>query len=171
MVDQVGPAEGGCHSPVRSVGPRRSANPEEIKTWLEWAGQRLLSMDLPSAAPQGFRSFWPEYPTDVQMAYGYSGNRLKAAIPRSKEISLMDEILELPGLVPNVTIRRIINARALLTPISNRHLYSWTRIAFINHSTSRRIVILHRNGLAIIASQLLPDKASTIRQSIAPFLS
>jgi hypothetical protein len=147
--------------------PSASIDPSEIKEWLEWGGAKLLSMKLPPAAPQGYRSFWPDYPTDAGTAYGYTPNRLRAGTPTGKEVDLMDEVLKLPSLIADIPIRRIVNARALVAPVSNRHLYSWTKIAFMLHSSPRRVVLLHRKGLREIALRVPLGKADAIRQSMA----
>lgn len=142
-------------------------SPTEVKEWLEWAGAKLLSLRLASPAPSGYRSFWPDYPTDAAKAYGYTPNRLRASLPNSKEITLMDEILLLPSLVTDITVRRIINVRSLVAPVSNRNLYSWAKIAHLIHSSPRRVVILHRQGLREIALRVPQGKADAIRKSIA----
>lgn len=140
--------------------------PEDIRLWLEWAGGKLLSMSIPSPAPRGMHNAWPEYADDHRRAYGYTGERLRASLPRAKEIELMDEILALPSLVTDVTIRRVLNARALVTPISQRYLYSWTKIAFMLHTDRKRIVRLHFMGLCEIGRRLAPAKADAIRSTL-----
>lgn len=145
------------------------AEPMEIKLWLEWGGAKLLSMRISSPAPQSFRSFWPDYQNE-QTAYGYTADRLRAGLPTAKEVDLMDEVLRLPGLITDVTVRRIVNSRALIAPISNRNLYSWAKIAHLLHSSPRRMVILHRQGLREIALRVPKGKADAIRQSIAPLV-
>ena len=161
--------EQGSKIPV-PLPPIASTDSIEIKEWLEWAGAKLLSLRLASPAPQGYRSFWPDYADEANKAYGYTGNRLRAGLPNSKEIALMDEILLLPSLITDITVRRIVNARALVAPVANRHLYSWTKIAHLLHSSPRRMVVLHRSGLREIASRVPQDKADAIRQSIRGFL-
>lgn len=147
------------------------ADTTEVKTWLEWGGSKLLAMRLAPAAPSGYRSFWPDYQADATMAYGYTAARLRPAIPNSKEVDLMDQILELPGFVSDITVRRIINTRALVAPVSNRHLYSWAKIAHLIHSSPRRVVVLHRTGLRQISLRLPERKADAIRQSMTGLAS
>lgn len=140
------------------------AEPLEIKTWLEWAGSKLLAMHIASPAPKGYKVAWPEYATDHKTAYGYTGNRLKAAEPRSVEIELMDKLLLFPNLISDVTIRRIVNARSLVTPVSNRYVYSWTKLGYMIHVDPRRVVRLHQKGLVEISSHLTQEKVDAIRR-------
>lgn len=154
-----------------SLPEATSLTTEEIKKWLEWSGQRLLAMHIASPKPRGPHSSWPEFAADAAKAYGYTPNRLRAAVPRSREIELMDEILLLPNLIKEVNVRRIINARALVTPVSNRYVYSWSRVAFMLHTSEYKVKRLHDLGLHSIIVALSVEKASTIRHSIAPFLT
>lgn len=142
---------------------------EELSLWLEWAGSKLLSLNLRSPLPQGPHSAWPSFATSAEEAYGYTGERLRPGRPTSHEIALMDEILLLPSLIDDISARRIVNARALVAPVSNRHLYSWTKLAFMLH-TSRPIVQRHhRRGLDLIVRRVDKEKIHTIRQSSIPF--
>lgn len=142
------------------------ARSKEVREWLEWAGARLLAMHIPSPAPRGPHVSWPEYADDHRQAYGYTGERLRAPQPRSNEIALMDEILLLPNLIPDITTRRIVNARALVTPVSNRYVYSWTKLAFMLHMDKRRVGTMHYKGILAIVSRLSPEKIDAIRRSM-----
>lgn len=140
-------------------------DPSEIGEWLEWAGARLLALNLPSAAPSGYKSNWPEYAPDARIAYGYSGERLRAPKVTAPEIALMDKMLALPSLVPDITLRRIIHARALVTPVGNRYLYSWTKLAQMLHTERRRVAQLHERGLIAICQRLPSEQAYVLRET------
>jgi len=140
---------------------------EEIKTWLEWSGAKLLAMRIASPAPKGVRNAWPEYATLPDDAYGYTKNTLRAAIPSRFDITLMDEILLLPALIPDVLIRRIIHSRALVAPVSGKYLYSYETVAKLLYTDRKTIARLHGKGLKIIGANLSPDNADAIRQSFA----
>ena len=142
----------------------KKINPEEVKIWLEWASSKLLSMQISNPAPRAPGSGWPEIARDP-IAYGYSGEKLKPAYPRANEITLMDEILSLPSLIPDVTLRRVVNARSLITPVANRHVYSWNKIALMIHSDRRKAASLYEEGIKAIVSNLAPGKAYTIKQN------
>jgi hypothetical protein len=147
--------------------PRPS--PEEIRAWLEWAGAKLLAMHISSPKPKGPHTAWPEFAQDSRQAYGYTNERLRAAIPRSHEIELMDEIQTLPALIDDITVRRIVNARSLVTPVANRYVYSWTKIAYMIHSDRRKVVRLHFSGLNEIAKKIPPEQTYAIKTSLSIF--
>lgn len=139
--------------------------PLELQCWLNWAGAKLLALQLSSPLPKGPHSSWPEYAQDYKQAYGYTGEKLKAPIPRAKEIELMDQILLLPALISEVDLRRIVNARSLTTPVSNRHLYSWTKLSFMLRTNPRLVARSYARGLLEIIYKLSPEKVDTIRHS------
>jgi hypothetical protein len=140
------------------------ASPEELRTWLEWAGSKLLAMQISSPKPKGPHTSWPSFAQEAALAYGYTGERLRPALPRSQEIELMDKILLFPNLVTDITSRRIINSRSLVTPVSNRYLYSWSKLAFMLHMDRRRVIRLHFTGLCEIVSALPKEKVDAIRR-------
>ena len=145
--------------------------PIELIRWLEWAGGVLLSMKIPNPAPKLTGSAWPDYASDANMAYGYTGERMKPAIPSSVEIELMDKLLALPSLTDNVNFRRVVNARLLVAPISNRHLYSWSKIAFMLHTTRYITKSWHHRGLLDIASKIEPEKIYAFRVVLSQYAS
>ncbi len=124
--------------------------PQEVQFWLEWAGERMLSTKVNGTRPSSFRSFWPDYADDPHTAYGYTGISLRFPSPSAPDVSLMDEILDLILLIPNGNIRRIIQLRSLITPIRNRHVFSWERIAEKTHSNQHLVKLRHRRGIEII---------------------
>ena len=141
-----------------------NASPIEVKEWLEWAGAKLLAMHISSPKPKEFRSFWPDYADEAHSAYGYTGERLRPAQPRAVEIELMDKLLLFPGLIEDIQIRRIVNARALVSPVANRYLYSWHKLGFMLNTSPRRVVRLHAKGLITIADKLPPEKVDAVRR-------
>lgn len=140
---------------------------DELRLWLEWAGSMFLSMQLRSPLPRGAASSWPEYAQESIEAYGYTGERLRPAIPRGEEIALMDEMMKLPSLINDIHTRRIVNSRMLVRPISQRHLYSWSKLAFMLHTDPRKVVRLHTKGLEEIVTKLPAPQVYTFRRSAA----
>lgn len=139
--------------------------PSELQQWLEWAGSKMLSLQVRGTKPSGYRSFWPDYEQDKATAYGYTSERLRPALPSGHDISLMDEILLLPNLISDPTIRRIVHARSLVTPVGNRYLYTWVKIAKLLHTDRRAIARLHGQGLSEIHRKLDPSKRDALRQT------
>lgn len=139
----------------------------EIRLWLEWSGATLLALQLSSPSPKGVRSNWPEYAQEAATAYGYTPERLRAPTPRSEQIELMDKILVLPEFIDDSLQRRIVHARLLVTPVSNRHVYSYPRLARFLGKDQRTVARLFFAGLHEIAEFIPQSKASLIRKSFA----
>lgn len=142
------------------------ASPEELQRWLEWAGQCLLSLGGSGAGPQGYKVAWPIYAPDSKVAYGYSGERLRPPKLSSRDIRLMDEILLFPEFISEVQTKRIVGARSLVTPVSGRYLYSWSKIAFMLHLDRDTVKRRHSRGLAEIIGRLPEEKVYAVRQSL-----
>ena len=140
---------------------------DEVRQWLEWAGGILLSMGLSSPVPREPHSAWPTFAQDATLAYGYSGERLRPARPGKYDIDLMDEILALPGLAPDITARRLLHARALVTPIGQRDRYPGAKLAFMCHTSRFRVQRIHAQGLEAVVKRLSLGKAQSIRHSIS----
>jgi hypothetical protein len=139
----------------------------ELNEWFVWAGSKLLAMTLSSPFPRSPQSGWPAYATDALEAYGYTNERLRPAIPSKREIDLMDEILGLAALVRDDKHRRIVQCRAIVTPVAQRHLWSFAKIATLLHTNKQNIATWHRKALAEIAWRLPAAKTYAIRQSFA----
>jgi hypothetical protein len=151
---------------IAPASPTTALTPEELTLWLEWAGSKLLSLNLRSPLPQSPHSAWPSFAADASEAYGYTGERLRPGRPTSHEIVLMDQILRLPSLIPDIKQRRIINARALVAPVSNRHIYSWTKIAFMLHTSRPVVQRQHSIGLSVIIRCVPQEQIYALRQSL-----
>jgi hypothetical protein len=64
--------------------------------------------------------------------YGWTAqHRIQPALPSMAKIARMDEALEWITLIPQErdVLRRVVGARALVHPITDRHLFSWQRLA------------------------------------------
>lgn len=141
-------------------------SPSEIQSWLEWAGGRMLAVQVCGTRPSSYRSFWPDYPDDSFTAYGYTNERLRLPSPSAPDISLMDEILSLVLLTPIILQRRVLNARAIVHPINGRHIFPWSKIAHLINSDYRSVVLTHKKGLEVIARETPLPAAHRIRSSL-----
>lgn len=141
---------------------------EEVQEWLEWAGSRLLAMRIKSPAPAGYRSYWPDYAEDITAAYGYTQETMRAPTVAPHEITRMDQILALPELIAEPRIRRIVHRRALVTPVSQRYVYSFTRLGRDFHISRQRAAQLHRAGLLEIADWMKQRQVYALRGFFAP---
>lgn len=140
--------------PVTRVLPAENLAQHVVER-LEEAGRALLSMP-----PTGYSTritisrvlFAPEP--------GESGLPTPPAVritpPSSQEISRMDEALEWLALIPNRqrAIRRIVAARALKNPVTDKHLYSWRDIGRIMNIDHKAVQRWHSQGIEIITRAL-----------------
>jgi hypothetical protein len=129
---------------------------EIIIARLEAAGATLLALRL-SAGPRGHRSGWPDYVRDAMESYGWENAHgesppLRAAIPSASDITAMDEAFSWIGHIPGdrVVLRRIIHARALVNPLTDRHLFSWRRVGRLVGADHRAVQRWHDQAITLI---------------------
>lgn len=143
---------------------------EFVSHKLERAGMTLLSIHDKSPFPRGFQTAWPEFARTLIEAYGYSGVRLKTPVPSAMEISEMDTVFSWLTLIPNdrFVLRRIVAARALVSPINQRHLYSWRRLANLLGCDRRAVTRWWEQGIALIVKGLEPTKVRSDNYPLTP---
>lgn len=92
-------------------------------------------------------------PTD---AYGWQPGRLRPAAPDSAMVDRMDEALGWLGLIPleRHVLRRIVGARALVSPMTERHLYSWRRLGELLGADHKAVQRWHKEAIALIVAGL-----------------
>ena len=96
---------------------------------LEEAGASLLA--LPSTGwTTKLRSSSLEIVRTTLEAYGWTSARIKPPVPSSQKISRMDEAMGWLALIPDdrYVLRRIVGARSLVHPITDRYLFPWRRL-------------------------------------------
>ena len=144
--------------------------PEELQTWLEWAGQRLVALPANGIRPARPRVFWPDYAQDrfqVLEFRGKIGLSMRAAAPAASEIPFVDEILLLPNACAKIPSRRVLHARALINPLNGRNLYNWTVLAERLHMDRRSVKRLHERALEEAARLAEPPRVCRIRAFFA----
>jgi len=130
-------------------------SPDDIIARLEAAGATLLALRI-AIGPQEPRSGLPEPVREVSASYGWSKATPRPATPCAAAIDAMDEALSWVGLIPadRYVLRRIVNARALVSPTTQRHLYTWSRIAALIGADRKAVARWHAQGISIIARGL-----------------
>lgn len=73
------------------------------------------------------------------------------------DIGLMDEAVEWIRFIDNLTIRRIVSLRSMVHPVTERHMYPWSRVATALRADSRAIKCWHDEGLTTIRRRLWLD--------------
>jgi hypothetical protein len=83
-------------------------------------------------------------------------SRVHPPVPSAAGITRMDEALGWISLIPRdrSVLRRIVGARALVSPLTDRHLYSWRRLGTMLGADHKAIQRWHAQGLDTIVSAL-----------------
>lgn len=152
------------NQPVRyNAAANGAANPatrpdsEYVLYRLEEAGRTLLA--LPNTGPTThMRTSQYDVVQSAVEAYGWSkmDPRLRPAMPGATQIARMDEALDwIPRIPPDrYVLRRIVGARALVSPITERHLFPWRRLASLLGADHKAVQRWHSQGIALILASL-----------------
>jgi hypothetical protein len=122
---------------------------------LEEAGATLLAM--PS---RGYSTHMRAMRFDIVHtaleAYGWEAPALRPPAPSAAAISNMDVAFGWLRLIPegSYVLRRIVGARALVHPLTGRHLYSWRRLATLLGADHKSVQRWHEAGLSMIEKAL-----------------
>jgi hypothetical protein len=133
----------------------RSFDAKLVISRLEEAGAVLLA--LPGSGwSTRMRSSSLEIVRAAIEGYGWSSNRIRPPIPSAERISRMDEALEWISLIPidRYVLRRIVGARSLVHPITERHLFPWRRLATALSADHKAIQRWHAQGIDLMVSAL-----------------
>jgi hypothetical protein len=106
---------------------------------------RTSSIDLLRSALEGSE--------DVP-AFASGHTRLHPPVPSAARITRMDEAFGWVVLIPRdrYVIRRIVGCRALVGPITERHLFSWRRIGTLLGADHKAIQRWHAQGIDMIVA-------------------
>lgn len=129
---------------------------------LEEAGRTLLA--LPSGGySTRLRSFNLEVVRSAMEAYGWDAGRLRPGIPPAATITRMDAALQWIALIPQdrYVLRRIVGARSLVHPLTDRHMFPWRRLASVMGADHKAIQRWHAQGIALIVAALDPASQKT----------
>ena len=89
-------------------------------------------------------------------AYGWVAAPIRPPVPSAEKIDRMDEALAWIPLIPldRFVLRRIVGARSLIHPISDRHLFSWRRLGLTLGADHKAVQRWHAQGIAMIVAGL-----------------
>ena len=141
-------------SATRPATPARSGScaAEAIISRLEDAGRTLLSLPHTGWTTR-LRTSKLDILRAAAEAYGSEpGARLRPAMPSAAEVTRMDEAFAWLLLIPQdrYVLRRIVGARAMVSPLTGRHLYPWRRLATLLGADHKAVQRWHADGVAII---------------------
>lgn len=128
---------------------------ESVIACLEEAGATLLSLP-PSGFSPRLRTATLPVLHEAAEAYGWSRAEIRPPMPSAARISRMDHAMGFLGLIPQdrYVLRRIVGCRALVHPVSGRHLFSWRRLGELLGADHKAVKRWHGEGIRLIVSTL-----------------
>ena len=122
---------------------------------LEEAGTTLLSLPETGYSTR-LRTSSIEIVRLAIESYGWADRPIRPPVPSAARISRMDEAMAWIGLIPDdrYVLRRIVGARSLVSPLTERHLFPWRRLGAAIGADHKAVQRWHAEGIALIASAL-----------------
>jgi len=127
-----------------------------VNARLDEAGATLLALPGCGYSPRMSSGGMDVVRTAIE-AYGWTEIPIKPPVPSAHKIDEMDEALRWLGLIPNdrYVLRRIVGARMLVHPVTDRHLFTWRRIAKVLGCHHCAVQRWHRDAVDLIVCGLL----------------
>jgi hypothetical protein len=149
------------HSPARAACVQgEPIDAQWVIYRMEEAGRTLLSLP-PSGYSTKLRTssidlLRSALDTETGAAASAPNDKLRPAVPSASRITRMDEAFGWVVLIPRdrYVIRRIVGCRALVNPVTERHMFSWRRIGTLLGADHKAIQRWHAQGIAIIVAAL-----------------
>ncbi len=122
---------------------------------LEEAGSTLLALPGTGWSTR-MRSSSLEIVRTALEAYGWTESCVRPAAPSAEKITRMDEALNWIPLIPvdRYVLRRVVGARSLVHPVTDRHLFPWRRLGKALGADHKAIQRWHAQGVAMIVAAL-----------------
>jgi hypothetical protein len=133
----------------------RQFDAEAVILRLEEAGASLLALPGTGWSTK-LRSSSLDIVRSAIESYGWTSSRIRPPVPSAERISHMDEAMSWLMLIPadRYVLRRIVGARSLVHPITERHLYPWRRLAAALGADHKAIQRWHAQGIDLIVAAL-----------------
>jgi len=122
---------------------------------LEEAGATLLA--LPGTGwTTRLRTSSLEIVRTALESYGWTETRIQPPVPSSEKITRMDEAMGWLPLIPadRYVIRRVVGARSLVHPITDRYLFPWRRLGVALGADHKAVQRWHAQGIDTIVNAL-----------------
>ncbi len=140
-----------------AAGPldRPAYDAELVIYRLEEAGTTLLSIPDRGYTTK-LRSSSLDIVRSALEAYGWAEKTIRPPVPSAAKIDRMDKALSWIPLIPadKYVLRRIVGARCLISPLTERNLYSWRRLAAALGADHKAIQRWHAQGIDLIVTAL-----------------
>ena len=85
---------------------------------------------------------------------GNGGGQIRPPVPSASRITRMDEALGWITLIPRerYVLRRIVGARCLVSPVTERHLFSWRRLGGVMGADHKAVQRWHAQGIDMLVA-------------------
>jgi hypothetical protein len=122
---------------------------------LEEAGATLLALPGTGWSTR-MRTSVLEIVRTALESYGWTESRIRPAVPSSEKITRMDEAMSWLSLIPQdrYVLRRVVGARSLVHPITDRHLFAWRRLGAAMGADHKAVQRWHAQGIDLIVAAL-----------------
>ncbi len=122
---------------------------------LEEAGSTLLALPGTGYSTK-MRVSQLDVVANAAEAYGRTPGFVRPAVPSASRITRMDEALGWIMLIPQdrTVIRRIVGARSLVSPVTERHLYSWRRLGVAVGADHKAVQRWHAQGIDMLVAAI-----------------
>jgi hypothetical protein len=127
----------------------------QVVARLEEAGATLLA--LPSSGwSTRLRTSSLEIVRAAIESYGWTAKRIRPPVPPAERITRMDEAMGWILLIPvdRYVLRRLVGARSLVHPITERHLFPWRRLGAAIGADHKAVQRWHAQGIELIIAAL-----------------
>lgn len=128
---------------------------EDIVARFEAAGATLLALPGRGYSTQ-IRTMRFDVVHSALDAYGWQGAVVRPPMPSAAAISQMDEVFGWLTLIPETkyVLRRILGARALVHPVTLRHLFPWRRIGTMLGADHKSVQRWHGQAVELLLEEL-----------------
>ncbi len=131
-------------------------DPAYVNARLDEAGSTLLALPGSGFSPRMSAGGMDVVRSAIE-AYGWTENPIKPPVPSATRIDEMDEALRWLRLIPDnrYVLRRIVGARMLVHPVTERHLFTWRRIGKVLGCDYKAVQSWHGQAIDLIVVGLL----------------
>jgi hypothetical protein len=128
---------------------------EQIIERLEEAGATMLALPARGYST-GLRQTRLDVVHTALDAYGWEGTSLRPPAPTSGAVTRMDEAFCWLQFIPDkqYVLRRIAGARALVHPLTGRHLYPWRKLGALLGADHKSVQRWHGQAIGMIVAGL-----------------
>ena len=139
----------------RAANPDGPVDSDYVIYRLEEAGATLLALPGTGRSTR-IRSSSIEIVRTALEAYGWGAERVRPAVPSADKIDRMDEAMAWIAFIQDnrYVLRRVVGARSLVHPVTDRHLYSWRRLGAALGADHKAVQRWHGQGIAMIVAAL-----------------